>query len=66
MGKPRNWYTYEFKRGNKVLHGGRTQDLEQREKQFQTEINSKGHISKVGIAKTKQGAKDWEEKHGYS
>ena len=27
MSKPRNWYTYEFKRVNKVLHGGITKTL---------------------------------------
>ncbi len=66
MAETRNWYTYEFKRGNKVLHGGRTQNLEQREEQHQAEIDPKGRISKIGIAKIKQGAIDWEVKKGYS
>ena len=30
MSKPRNTYKYEFKRGNKVVHSGITNDLERR------------------------------------
>ncbi len=29
--KKRDTYKYEFKRGNKILHGGITNDLERRE-----------------------------------
>ena len=65
MAKPRDWYTYHFKRGNKILHGGRTQDLERREAEHQANIDPKGHISKVGNAKTEDGAKDWEDEHGF-
>ena len=64
MSKPRNWYTYEFKRGNKVLHKGITKDLERREQEHQANINSKGHIKKVGHAKTEKGAREWEEEQG--
>ena len=56
MAKPRTWYTYEFKRGNKILHKGITQDLERRESEHQANIDEKGHIRKVGSAKTEDGA----------
>ncbi len=64
MGKPRNWYTYEFKRGNKILHEGITQDLERREGEHQANINSEGHIRQVGGPKTEDGARKWEEERG--
>ena len=66
MIKPRNWYTYEFKHGNKVLHKGITQDLERREAEHQNDIDPKGHIRQVGNAKTEDGARDWEKKEGCS
>ena len=65
MGKPRNWYTYQFKRVNKVLHGGITQDPERREQEHQQNIDPKGHLKIIGIAKTKDGAEKWEEEKGY-
>ena len=65
MGQSRDWYTYYFKKGNNILHGGRTQDLERRESEHQANIDSNGHIFKVGIAKTEKGAKDWEDEHGF-
>ncbi|MEE9176527.1 MAG: hypothetical protein V3U19_10180 [Thermodesulfobacteriota bacterium] len=52
MSKPRKWYTYEFKKGNKLLHGGRTQD-------------PKGHLKIIGKAKTEEGAIEWERKQGH-
>lgn len=39
MSKPRKWYTYEFKKGNKLLHGGRTQDPNRREQEHQRDLN---------------------------
>ena len=66
MDKPRNWYTYEFKHGNKVLHGGRTQDPERREKEHQNEIDPNGHLKIAGRPKTEEGAKKWEKDKGYS
>lgn len=66
MGKPRNWYTYEFKRGNKVLHGGMTQDPIDREKRHQQDIDPKGHLKIIGKAKTEDGARKWEDDMGYS
>lgn len=65
MPKPRIFYNYYFKVGNKIVHGGMTEDLEQREKQHQQKW-PKGHIVKVGNAKTEEGARKWEEKKGFS
>ena len=66
MGKPRNWYTYEFKRGNKIIHRGITQDPERREQEHKRNINSKGHIRIVGNTKTEDGARKWEKEHGFN
>jgi len=66
MTKPRTWYTYEFKRGNKVLHKGITQDLEHRESEHQVNFDGKGHIKQVGGAKTEDGARGLEKKEGCS
>jgi len=63
--KPRNTFTYVFKVRRKIVHGGQTGDLEEREKEHQQEWLS-GHILKVGRAKTKEGALEWEKKKGYS
>ena len=65
MGKPRNWYTYDFKVGHKVKHGGITQNLEQREKQLQQKWPG-GHIKQVGGPKTEEGARNWEKEQDYS
>ena len=62
----RNWYTYEFKTGNKIRHKGITQDLERREIEHKTNYGSSGHIKKVGNAKTEQGAREWEKEQGVS
>ena len=66
MGKPRDWYTYQFKSVNKVLHGGITQDPERREKEHQREIDPNGHLKLIGRAKTEKGAREWEKDKGYS
>lgn len=52
---------YHFKRGNKILHTGITNDLERREQEHQQELDPKGHISKVGNKTTRAGAKAWED-----
>lgn len=62
----RNWYTYEFKKGNKILHKGITQDVERREEEHKANINSNGHIKPVGHAKTEKGVRDWEKEQGVS
>ena len=58
---PRDKYKYHFKRGNKILHTGITNDLERREDEHQSKIDPKGHIYKVGRRTTSEGAKAWED-----
>ncbi len=62
----REWYTYEFKKGNKILHKGITQDLDRREGEHKSNLDSSGHIRKIGIAKTEISARQWEKDEGVS
>ena len=62
----RDHYTYEFKSGNKIIHKGITKDLDRREKEHQSNLNSNGHIKKVGRAKTEEAAREWEKEQGVS
>ncbi len=61
----RDTYKYLFKVGNKIVHGGITNDLERREQEHQLRW-PKGHIKQVGNRTTEQAARNWEEEHGYS
>jgi predicted GIY-YIG superfamily endonuclease len=63
--KSRDTYKYQFKMGNKIVHGGITDDLERREIEHQKEW-PKGHIVQVGRKTTEEAAKEWEDKKGYS
>lgn len=63
--KPRKTYKYVFKVGNKIMHGGRTDDLNRREQEHQQKW-SKGHIKQVGRRTTEEAAREWEKKKGYS
>ena len=65
MGKVRNTYKYQFKDGNKILHGGITTDLARREKEHQQKCPN-GHIKQVGRCTTEEAARDWEKKKGYA
>ncbi len=65
MAKPRKTYKYQFKVGNKIVHGGITNDLERREAEHQTQW-PKGHIKQVGRRTTEDAAREWEEEKGYS
>jgi len=65
MAKPRDTYKYLVKRGNKVLDGGITQDLERREEERQREY-PRSHLKKVGIRTTEEGARKWEKEQGFS
>lgn len=56
----RDTYKYHFKRGNKILHTGITNSLDRREQEHQSNIDSKGHIFKVGYATTREAALKWE------
>ena len=61
MGAPRDTSKYHFKRGNKILHTGITNDPERREREHQRDIDPAGHITPVGRRTTRDGAKDWED-----
>ncbi len=60
MTKKRDTYTYDYKVGNKIVHSGITNDLERRESEHKQRWPN-GHIKKVGVAKTEEGARKWEE-----
>jgi len=61
--RPRNYFTYYFKDGRKIVHKGMTDNLERREQEHKQKWPS-GHIVKVGRRKTEEGAKKWEKKQG--
>lgn len=61
----RDTYKYLFKVGNKVVHGGITNDLERREQEHK-EKWKKGHILQVGRRTTEEAAREWEKKKGFS
>ncbi|MBA7687889.1 hypothetical protein ES703_96363 [subsurface metagenome] len=61
MAKPRNYYKYHFKIGNKIKHSGITKDLERREEEHQQKWPS-GHIKQVGRRTTKEATQKWENK----
>lgn len=64
MTKERDTYKYQFKVGNKVVHGGITNDLARREQEHQQKWSS-GHIKQVGHRTTEDAARDWEKEKGY-
>ena len=65
MVKERDMYKYLFKVGNKIVHGGITDDLERREAEHQQRW-SKGHIVQVGHRTTEEAAREWEEDKGFT
>lgn len=65
MGKKRDTYKYYLKVGNKIVHGGITQDLEQREREHLRKW-PKGHIVQVGRCTTEEAARKWEKEKGFS
>ena len=65
MGKPRDTYKYLYKIGNKIIHGGITNDLERREQEHQQKW-LKGHIKQVGHRTTEEAAMKWENLKGFS
>ena len=65
MAKPRDTYKYQFKVGNKIVHGGITDDMERREQEHQQKW-PKGHIKKVGRIVTEEAAREWEKEKGYT
>jgi len=65
MRKPRDTYKYHFKIGNKIVHGGITNDLERRELEHQQRW-PKGHIRQVGWRTTEEAARKWEKDSGFT
>ena len=65
MDQKRDTYKYHFKVGNRIVHGGITNDLARREKEHQEKWPS-GHIVQVGNITTEKAAREWEKENGYS
>ena len=63
--KKRDTYKYQFKVGNKIMHGGLTKDLARREAEHQLKWPN-GHIKQVGHRTTEEAARNWEKENGYS
>lgn len=61
----RDTYKYHFKVGNKIVHGGITNDLDRREQEHKQKW-PKGHIVKVGKITTEEAARQWEKDNGFS
>jgi hypothetical protein len=54
-----------FKDGNKIVHGGITNDLERREQEH-SQRWPKGHIRHVGRRTTEEAAREWEKEGEYT
>ncbi len=65
MGKTRDTYKYYFKKGNRIVHGGITDDLERREQEHKQRWPN-GHIFQVGRRTTEDAAREWEEKKDFA
>lgn len=57
----RTAYRYHFKRGNKILHTGITNNLERKEFELQQEYGEGTHIKQVGLRTTVESAFHWKE-----
>jgi predicted GIY-YIG superfamily endonuclease len=57
----RDTHKYHLKQGNKIIRSGITNDLNRREREHQQEYGNNVHITKVGNATTREGARDWEK-----
>ena len=64
MAKKHDTYKYQFKVGNKIVHGGITNDLERREQEHKQD-HPKGHIKQVGRKTTEEVARKWEKDKSY-
>jgi len=64
MSNVRDTNKYYFKIGNKIVHGGITNDLERREQEHKQKWPN-GHILKVGNITTEEGARNWENEKGF-
>jgi len=61
----RDTYKYHLKVGNKIVHGGITNNLDRREGEHQQKW-PKGHIKQVGHKVSEKSARQWEKDKGYS
>jgi len=61
MGARRDTHKYHYKRGNKILKSGITDDLERREQEHKQKW-PRGHIIQVGRRTTRDAALEWERK----
>ena len=58
----RDTYKYHFKKGNKIVHAGITNDIDRREIEHKNKWGwSKGHIKQVGFRTTYAAAREWEQ-----
>ena len=53
-------YKYHFKKGNRIIYTGITDDLERREEEHKRTYGKKGHIFQVGDRVTLSSAVKWE------
>ena len=65
MGKTRDNYKYYFKKGNGIVHGGITDNLERREKEHKQKWPN-GHIFQVGRRTAEDAAREWEQQEGFA
>jgi len=65
MSNARDTHKYQFKIGNKIMHGGITKDLDRRELEHKQKW-PEGHIKQVGRRTTEEAARKWEKDKGYS
>ena len=56
----RDTFKYHFKLGRKIVHTGITNDLKRREQEHKRTYGKNGHITKIGIATTRDAALRWE------
>ena len=56
----RDTFKYHFKKGNKIIHTGITNDLERREGEHKSTYGDDGQIKQVGRRTTRDAALGWE------
>lgn len=61
MATDRDTYKYHFKKGNKIIYAGITNDIDRREAEHRSKRGWKtGHIKQVGLRTTRKAALEWE------
>lgn len=62
MPTDKDTYRYHFKKGNKIVHTGITNDIDRREAEHRNQPGwSNGHIKQVGLRTTLEAAFRWEQ-----